>query len=113
MNKQLEDLLSKFPQGKASNSDLLEFAKQAGLEDADLNDLQQGFSIIEKTTERMKRLDDYRKEGGTLESFVEAELDDITKNLKEEEKSTVVEAFKKATEDAQSNALKEDSHGDI
>lgn len=104
----LDELLSKFPEGNASEADLLEFAKQAGVDEKELDDIQNGFSIIDKTTERVKRLALVREAGGTLASFVKEELNDVSKNLEAEEKAVVFDAFKKAAEKALNNSLEEE-----
>lgn len=108
MDKQLDTLLLNFPDGNASEAALLEFAKQAGLDEKELDDLKESFNVIDKTTERMGRLEEHRREGGTLESFVDLELEEITRNLNDDQKEIVNEAFEKAAEVAKSNALGED-----
>lgn len=108
MDKQLDNLLLNFPDGIASEADLLGFAKQAGLDEKELDDLKESFNVIDKTTERMGRLEEHRREGGTLESFVDLELEQITRNLGDDQKEIVKEAFEKAAEVGKSNALEED-----
>ena len=110
MEKQLDELVMQFPGGIASESDLLDFAKQAGLDEKEIKELREGFMIIDKTSERMIRLEEHRRVGGTLDTFVDNEIEEIArvKGLGQEDLGIIREAIDKAVENAKSNAMEEE-----